>query len=221
MILKSQKKDILENLMGLLVVIVVIICALYFLDFNNIQKTILAAGLWAPIILILAKAMTVIFAPLSGSALYPIAGAIFGFGPGFTYIVIGDFIGSTVAFLISRKFGQKTVERFLSKNNMPTAQKIMNIIESTKGFLFARVCFSPMPEIVAYAAGLTKIPLPKFLIIYNLVGLVPTAILVAGGDILVNYLHDPKIIIGLFVGGLFAVLLGGGLFFKFSDKFIK
>ncbi len=221
MFLKSEKKDIIENIIGLLIVIICIGAALYFLDFSNIQNTILSAGIWAPIILIIAKALTIIFAPLSGSALYPVAGAIFGFGPGLIYIIIGDLIGSIISFSISRKFGQKIVEKMLSKNNMPTAQKIISMIETTKGFLFARVCFSPMPEIVSYAAGLTKINFWKFVTIHNIVGIIPSIILVGGGDVLVNYLHDPKLVLAFVIFGVLAVGMGGLLFWKFSHYFNK
>lgn len=218
MIFKSEKKDVVENLIGLLIVILAIGATLYFLDFTNIKDTILKAGIWAPVILILAKAMTIVFAPLSGSALYPVAGAIFGFWPGLIYILIGDAIGSIVSFSISRRFGQKIVERMLSAKNMPTAHKIISMIETTRGFLFARVCFSPMPEIVSYAAGLTKISFWRFFIIHNAVGIIPSIILVGSGGILVSY-HDPKIIAALLLGGTFAVIIGGILFWKFSKHF--
>ncbi len=220
-IFNSEKKDIVENLIALLVVALVILAGVYFLDFQNIQAKILDAGIWGPILLILAKASTLVFAPLSGSPLYPVAGAVFGFGPGLVYIILGDMIGSVVSFAISRKFGQKIVERMLSAKNMPNVQKIINMIETTKGFLFARFCFAPMPEIISYAAGLTKINFWKFFIIHNAVGVIPSLILVAGGDLLVNYLHDPRIVIGILVLGVLAVITGGLLFWAFSKHFIK
>jgi len=220
MIFKSEKKDVIENLAGLLIVVIAILAGVYFLDFPNIQGRIVQAGIWAPLILILAKAATIIFAPLTGSVLYPIAGALFGFGPGLLYIMLGDMLGSAVSFWISRMFGQKIVERMLSKKNMPTTQKIIGMIETTRGFLFARVCFSPMPEIVSYAAGLTKINFWRFLIIHNGVGLIPSAILVGGGGLLVSY-HDPKIILAILAVGTISVIIGAFLFWKYSKHFIK
>jgi len=221
MFFKTEKKDIIENFIGLAIVVIVILCAVYFLDFSNIQKIILSAGIFGPLLLILAKASTMVFAPISGSALYPIAGAVFGFGPGLLYIVLGDMLGSGVSFLISRRFGQKIVLKMLSAKNMPTVEKIIKMIETKTGFLFARVCFSPMPEIVSYAAGLTKIPFWRFFIIHNLVGLAPSFILVLGGDLLVSQLHNPKIIFGILILGFIAVLAGGFLFWKFSKYFFK
>jgi uncharacterized membrane protein YdjX (TVP38/TMEM64 family) len=218
---ENTKKDILENLVGLAIVIVVIIIAVYFLDFKNIQENILSAGIWAPILLILAKASTLVFAPLSGSALYPIAGAVFGFWPGLLYIFLGDMVGAVISFWISRKFGQKIVEKLLSKKNMPMTKKIISMIETTKGFLFARICFMPMPEIVSYAAGLTKINFWKFFSIQNLVGLIPSIILVGGGQILVSVHNNPTIMFGIIALGFLAIAFGIFLFWKFHKYFLK
>jgi len=211
----NNKKDVVESLVGLVLIFAGIGAAVYLLDFENIQATVTGAGIWAPILLILAKAATIVFAPLTGSPLYPLAGVLFGFWEGVLYIVIGDMLGAVVSFYISRKFGQKMVERLLAKKNMPTAEKVIQTMESPRGFLFARVCFAAMPEIVSYAAGLTKIPFWRFFIIHNLVGLIPTIILVGSGGILLNF-HDPIFVAGFFVFGLMVVFLGGWLFFKFS-----
>ncbi len=215
----NNKKDILENIVGLIVVLVVIVFAVIFFDFENLQSKILEAGVWGPIILIALKASTIVFAPLSGSPLYPIAGAVFGFWSGLIYIVIGDALGSVIAFAISRRLGQKIVERMLSKRNMPSAKKVIHVMETTGGFLFARVCFAAMPEIVAYAAGLTKIKFSKFFIINFLVGLIPATILVFGGNFVV-LLKNPVFMIGFVVVGLLVVLGGGLIFVKYTKHII-
>lgn len=211
------KKDVLENVVGLIIVLVIIFVAVYFFNFDEIQTKIISAGAIGPLILILLKASTIVFAPLSGSPLYPISGAIFGFWNGLFFITIGDILGSVIAFLISRRFGQKLVERMLHKKNMPVARKIIRTIETTQGFLFARVCFSAMPEIVAYAGGLTKLKFSKFIIINTLVGLIPAAILVFGGNFIV-LLKNP-LIMGFFVMfGIFVIFMGSYVFYRFSKQ---
>ena len=213
------KKYILENLWEIIVVFLVLFIAVYFFDFSELQTKILSAGVWGPIILIALKASTIVFAPLSGSPLYPIAGAVFGFWHGLLYIVVGDIIGSVVAFYISRKLGQKIVERMLNKKNMPSAKKVIHVMETTGGFLFARICFSAMPEIVAYAAGLTRIKFSKFFIINTLVGIIPAAILVLGGDF-ITYFNNPLFMALFVIFGLAVIFFGGLLFVKYTKHII-
>ena len=214
---KKEAKDIFENLLGLIIILVVIIAAVYFLDFEKIQSNVSIMGIWAPFVLIFLKMITIVFAPLSGSPLYPLAGAVFGFWHGALYIVIGDALGALISFGISRRFGKPLVERMLARKNMVTAEKIIGTIESAKGFLFARICFSAMPEIISYAAGLTKIPFWRFFIIHNLVGLIPTLILVGSGNILTQF-KDPLFVALFFALGIIFVFLGGYLFFKFTKS---
>lgn len=211
----NLRKNLSGNIVAIFIVIIVIFFAVQFFDFNNLQTKILSAGIWAPIILILLKASTIVFAPLSGAPLYPIAGAIFGFWGGLLYIVLGDLIGTTIAFWISRLLGQKVVEKMLQKKNMHVAEKIVKTIETTGGFLFARICFAPMPEIIAYASGLTKIKFWKFFVINFIVGVIPAAILVWGGDAL-TFFKNPWIMMIFIVFGTLVVILGTYIFYKFA-----
>jgi len=77
-----------------------------------------------------------------------------------------------------------------------------------------------MPEVVSYAAGLTKIKFWKFFTIHNLVGIIPSVILVGSGGLLVSN-HDPKIIALFFVVGTVVALIGGFFFWKYSENFSK
>lgn len=173
-------KDLIENVVGLVLVLAAIAAAFYFFDFEAVQQAVERAGAWAPLFLIAAKASTLVFAPLSGAAIYPLAGAVFGFAEGALYLMIGDLIGSIVSFYISRLFGRRVVERF-ARGNVPLIDKVLAFMETTKGFLVARICFIALPEAVTYAAGLTRIRFIKFILISTAVGAIPTLILSAAG----------------------------------------
>jgi uncharacterized membrane protein YdjX (TVP38/TMEM64 family) len=212
-----MKKYIQENIAGIFIILFLILSALLFLDIENIQEQILNSGIWGPIILIFIKIITVVFAPLSGAALYPLSGAIFGFWLGLLYVVIGDTIGFVIAFYISRIFGQKSVERFLNKKDLPTVNKIIKVVETTPGLIFARICFIAMPEIFAYAVGLTKTKFSRFFIVNFIIEIFPVAFLVWGGDY-VSLLKNPLFMFLFIILGAVFVFIGGYVFYQISKK---
>ena len=83
---QGSKKDIIQNIAALIAIFVFLFLLFQFFDIKELRLYIEAAGIWAPLMLILTKASTIVFAPLSGSFLYPLAGALFGFPNGFFYL---------------------------------------------------------------------------------------------------------------------------------------
>ncbi len=209
-IFPKGSKDLVENIVGLVLVFAVIGVTFHFFDFAAVLAGVERAGIWAPLLLILAKVSTLVFAPLSGAPLYPLAGAVFGVWWGTLYIIIGDLIGSIISFYISRLFGRRVVERF-ARGNVPLIDKVLRVMETTKGFLVARICFIALPEAVTYAAGLTRIPFLKFIIISTAIGAVPTLILSGAGAWLSLGQNTPMALLLTAIGLLAAA--GGAIFF--------
>lgn len=181
-----------------------VIAALYFffrvVDIAEIQLHIKEAGVWAPLILIAAKASTIVIAPLTGSPLYPIAGALFGFWQGFFLLIIGDMVGGSIAFWLSRFFGRGLAERLLGSGNEGLMSKALEMMGSVRGFFLARLGFITFPEVPAYAAGLSRIPFIPFLLIYTVVGAFPTAVTTGIGAFLTqdnnSYVFTAVLILG-------------------------
>lgn len=178
-----SKRQIAINLASLAVVLGGIYFVLHYFGITEVRETIEHAGIWAPLVLVLAKASTIVIAPLGGAPLYPLAGALFGFWQGTGLLLLGDALGGTVAFFISRTFGRTLVERIIGddKKFLGRALKMMGTV---KGFLIARVCFMPLPEVVSYGAGLTRIPFIYFFPIYISIGAIPIMILSGLGSVL-------------------------------------
>ncbi|MEX2010509.1 MAG: VTT domain-containing protein [Parcubacteria group bacterium] len=195
-------KDILRSAGVLLV----IIGAAYFLtswiDIEELRTKVSTAGLWGPIIVVLLKASSIVVVPIGGTPIYPLAGALFGFWEGLLWTMIGDALGATIAFYLSRHFGLPILRFFVNKNQMPA---IYNFIErgvEIKVFFKTRLFFIGLPDIFAYAAGLTKVSYPLFIFAYISVHSVFAGLLVAFGDIIVS--AGLYIVIG---AGLLSLLL--------------
>lgn len=178
-----SKRQIITSLISLSVVLGGLYALFHYFGITEVQETVQNAGVWAPLVLVLAKASTLIFAPLGGSPLYPLAGALFGFWKGGALLVLGDALGAVVCFYLSRIFGRHLVEKMIG-DDQKFLSRAMRMMATTKGFLIARICFMPAPEISAYAAGLTRIRFVRFFPIQIAVGLVPTTILAGIGSVL-------------------------------------
>lgn len=153
----------------------------FFVDLEALQKIIESAGIWGPIVYVLAKSSVVIFAPLSGTPLYILSVPVFGFWTGLGYSLLGDFIGATVTFYLSRFFGQPVIKHFTGKKNLKYIESVLDIMSTYKGFISIRFATLTTPEIASYAAGLTKLRFRDFIFIHMLVDLIPVLVMMSPG----------------------------------------
>lgn len=197
--------------LGILLTIGVLIAIAVFFDFDTLRGYVAQAGPLAPLLFIVLKASTVVIAPLSGGPLYPLVGAFFGFWPGILYAAIGDFIGYTIAFLLSRNFGYPLVRRFMESKERGILPRVVEHVGKPLGFFQACIALGFMPDLLSYAAGLSRLPYLTFiLIIMPLSAVVSTVMVLFGasigsGDSLTEALLIPAL--AVFVMGI------GGFFF--------
>lgn len=193
------------------------IAAIYFfarfLGVDEMRERISATGAGGPLVVIFLKASTLVIAPLGGSPLYPIAGAAFGFWNGFIYTFIGDLLGTAIAFYISRVFGRKVVQYFVTKPGMKIIDVILAYLGTPRGLIHARLVFFSFPEGVTYAAGLTAMPFWKFLALLIPIGIGPAALLIAFGHLLSSYLTAHPFLIALGYLLIMSIMAGGGYWF--------
>lgn len=195
-----------KNILGLALVLGALFFLARYFDIGEVRAQIENAGVWAPLLFILAKASTIIVAPLGGSPLYPIAGALFGFYKGSLLLIVGDMLGGVASFLLARIFGRRLVEKMLEGNeNLLT--EALKLMSTTKGYFFARLGFVGFPELASWGAGLTKIKFLPFIIIYTLVGAPPTIAVAGLGALLVEESAFGVLLISLIGVGVASVSL--------------
>jgi uncharacterized membrane protein YdjX (TVP38/TMEM64 family) len=199
-----------------LLALALILGGLYFFfrvfDIEAVHARIEEAGVWAPLILIAAKATTIVLAPLSGGPLYPIGGALFGFWKALALLVLGDMLGGSIAFFLSRLFGRGLAERLLGGQHNFVSEALA-MMSSAKGFFLARLGFITFPEIPAYAAGLSRIPYPTFIVIFTLVDIPPSALAAGLGSLLVGG-ESGLVFISVFFLGSFVSAISIFLFYR-------
>ena len=138
-------------------------------------------GILAPIIFVLLKASTLVVAPLSGTPLYFVAGGLFGNFNGLILSLLGDVLGSSICFMLSRFYGYKVVKTFVGDKFFERITNTMGVIKDSKSFIKARITLFAMPEILAYASGFSKINFLTFSLINTFFYLLADGLLVFSG----------------------------------------
>jgi uncharacterized membrane protein YdjX (TVP38/TMEM64 family) len=88
---------------------------------------------------------------------------------------------------------------------------VLEYLNSWRGLIEARIFFSALPEAVAYAAGLSKLPFLKFIVVQMGLAIPTIALMVYFGSLL--HLSDNPLIMGGVLGlGAILMLVGGSLF---------
>lgn len=206
------------GLTGLLVTIGALILIAFFVDIETLKTLVVNAGPLAPLVFIILKASTVIIAPLSGAPLYPLVGIFFGFWPGFLYVLIGDFLGYTGAFFLSRTFGYPLVRKMIATNEHGLLARIVSHIGTPRGmFHMCLTCFA-LPELISYGAGLSRIPYPIFISMLLPLSALLSASLVFFGSLLDLSQGSLLVTIGMPLVGTAVVLLGGWFFLRGVNK---
>jgi uncharacterized membrane protein YdjX (TVP38/TMEM64 family) len=65
------------------------------------------------------------------------------------------FLRTFVCFWISRRYGEKVVRLFTQEKMFEQVKSFLNLLGQTKSFIKARIALFSLPEIFAYAAGLS------------------------------------------------------------------
>ncbi|OGT70303.1 MAG: hypothetical protein A3H44_01325 [Gammaproteobacteria bacterium RIFCSPLOWO2_02_FULL_57_10] len=206
-----QKKEL--NLVKISILILVLFVLSFLLDIDVLKAWVERAGPWIPLAFIALKALTIIVIPFTGAAVYPLVGLLFGLWPGLAYVAIGDLIGFTTAFWISRLFGQAFIERFIAHKQGSLFAHIVEKVETPKGFFHAAIAFLPMPELLSYGAGLTKLRYSIFImIIWPLWTMVATVLVLIGWFF--DFGDDPFVITFVMPVIAVATCVVGGLIFS-------
>lgn len=197
--------------LGILLTLVVLVALALLFDFDTLRGYVAQAGPFAPLLFILLKASTIVIAPLSGGPLYPLVGAFFGFWPGILYAVIGDFMGYTIAFTLSRKFGYPLVRKLMESQERGILPRVVSHVSQPLGFFQACIAFGFMPDVLSYAAGLSKLPYLTFILIIMPLSAVISTIMVLFGASIGS---GDSVTSALLLPGIAAlVMIAGALFF--------
>ena len=130
----------------------------------EIEEWIDGIGVWGPVVYIAIFAASMLFAPLPTAPMPLIAAAVFGPALGFLYTITATAIGSTVCFWIARRLGRPALGRLTSQRAL---DKIDELGERLGIRLLIILRLFPIAGVdyVSYAAGLTQMRFPTYIVI--------------------------------------------------------
>lgn len=167
------------------------------------------------IIYILYAVISEIIIPLPIVPLWPVASYLYGFWLGVFLTTVGSAIGSSITFLIARKFGREFVVKIIGKHVFREVEHLTDI-DNPKKFILVRILGINYFDTISYVVGLSNIPFKTYFIVTNIIAGIWTLLLFAiigsaGG------LNNIRTFLSLMTGYAILILIGT-LFWEIYHK---
>ncbi len=139
---------------------------------DQLVESVRSFGIFAPLLYIIFQVIQTVAAPIPGQIVGSVGGFIFG--PwGVLWTTIGSLIGCFIVFKIARRFGRPLLEKIFKKSSIEKFDFIIDAKGSSL-ILFAIFLLPGFPDdVVCYIAGLTRLPIPRLMVLVGL-GRLPT-----------------------------------------------
>jgi uncharacterized membrane protein YdjX (TVP38/TMEM64 family) len=217
-----------RRIKSIVILILIILVALYitycfkgelvefFEDPSVIKNKIDSYGVFGPLVFIILFVFQIVVAIIPGEPLEIAAGYAFGVFWGTFIVLIGTSIGSLLVFKLTRKFGYKFAELFISKKRLNSleylkdSKKLHNII-----FTIFVIPGTPK-DIFTYFVGLTNMSLKNWMILVTIARFPSIISSVIAGDAIVS--KNSTLVITVFViTGLLSVI-GLNIYNRFIER---
>jgi uncharacterized membrane protein YdjX (TVP38/TMEM64 family) len=177
---RMMKKDQFNALISLVIIIFSFIAISYFIQSNPEYIESLVAETKIKdfaIVFVLIVIIGTVFVPLTFIPLIPVAIFSYGLIATTVFIVIGEFIGALISFLISRRYGIPLVSKLVSLEDIERYERALPEGNLFWAIVLIRIAI-PL-DALSYILGLfSKIRIQTFAFA-TLLGLIPSAIALA------------------------------------------
>lgn len=150
-------------------------------DAEKLRAILQDFGILAPLVYTVAHVIQVVFMAIPGYAMAVVGGYLFGAVHGTAYTMIGVTVGSTIAFLIARRWGRPVVERMVTEDVLDRFDSVTESAGVPGLFLFVLVPVLP-EDVISFVAGMAQFRLPVFVAVMFFGRLPAAAVAVLAGD---------------------------------------
>lgn len=173
-------------------------------------------GFAASLLFVGMVALQVVVALIPGEPLEIVAGIAFGSFEGTVLCLLGIVLGSTIVFLLVRRFGVKLVEVFFSMEKIRNLKILQN--KKRIGTLFFLVMTIPgtPKDLLSYFVGLTPMKLSHWLVLCVLTRIPSVVTSTVGGDALQG--KEYLFAVVLFAATALISVLGAYLYGRFTER---
>lgn len=126
----------------------------------------------APLVFIFLRAIPVIVPPIPGVAFDLVGVAMFGWKWGLVLALMGGHLGGIISFFIARYLREPAAAYFVPLRKLHELEERYSERQKFWALVGMRFVTSPVFDYVNYAAGLTKISFPMF-ILTSFIGVLP------------------------------------------------
>jgi uncharacterized membrane protein YdjX (TVP38/TMEM64 family) len=162
--INSQFKKLLIAALLFAIAYLIMILVLREVGLENTHTWIKKTGVWAPILFVIICSGSLVIAPLSGSSLFIVGGALFGKEMSFILSFISNILGCNINFWISRKLGQKAAIHLIGKSNLQGLNGFLSQLKGHHSIAYMTLIMPLSQDIVSYAIGLTDVKYWQFFI---------------------------------------------------------
>lgn len=175
-------RTVILGALSFIAVTLLILALVEWIGVDRLRETIVRAGPLGPVVYILIKASTYVFAPLSSGPIQLSSGVLFDLWPATFYTLIGEVLGGSISFLIARRLGRPVVRRFVGEEGLSRVDGFVSQLGGWRALVYARLFLFAIYDFISYAAGLTHtLTLRQYVIISAVCGFLPTFLFVAAG----------------------------------------
>lgn len=174
---------------------------------EQIRANINQFGIWAPLVLMLLRMISIVIPAIPGTGYSLLAGALFGFTQGLIAIAIADAIACTINFYIAKRYGRNLVQKFVGEKFMDKVDAINQKYLEGNIFLVTALLMTGLFDFVCYAVGLTQMKWRRFIPALTLSIVVAKPPLVALGA---GVLEGGKLLLAFALLGMFLLALVTG-----------
>lgn len=152
---------------------------------NAARDWVLSFGSWSYLVLFAITFLQVVIAILPGEPFQIAAGLAFGPVVGILLTTIGTLLASITTFMLTRIFGYKIIEFFFSERTRSKMDLTGYSEESIERVVFIAFLIPGTPkDFLAYAVGLTPLPITSWIRITVIARFPPIIMAVLGGNAL-------------------------------------
>jgi uncharacterized membrane protein YdjX (TVP38/TMEM64 family) len=162
--INSQIKKLVIATLFFAIAYLIMVLILRVVGLENTHNWIKKAGVWAPLLFIIICSGSLVIAPLSGSSLFIVGGALFGKETSLILSFISNVLGCNINFWISRKLGQKAALHFIGKSNLQSLNGFLSQLKGHHSIVYMTLLIPLSQDIVSYAIGLTEVKYWQFFI---------------------------------------------------------
>ena len=185
--METQKRSWRALILGVAAFILItaaLMLGIQAIGLDSIRSAIEQAEPLAPLVYILVKMLTYVFAPLSSGPIQLSAGILFGLWQGTFYTLIGEVVGGSISFWIARKLGRPIVKRMVGDDGLRRVDSFYETVGEWRSLLYARLFLFSIYDFISYAAGFTRLKFRTYVIISTVAGFIPTFVFVLFGTML-------------------------------------